>query len=267
MEPVRAARATWCTAVDQLHENLEKPSSSELAVVRAKAALQALDKLPWKGTVKGFRAGSSVENLAHLFTTDWLNTDHEDQMLELLAADLGLGIVGRGAIQSTFFTLRLAQAYSNPEKYQTDPQFNWLRRLGSQLAMKEHQRLGGIVNVHDNHWIALTIDCKNNIVGYGDGFRQKAPANLCAHVDWWLFQHLGVKFKWKDIPVAKQIDPHSCGILAYHTLANWFGSKRFPLPESTAAASMADERIKFFLRIIERHERQVCGHSLKLNLG
>jgi hypothetical protein len=267
MEPVRAARATWCTAVDQLHENLEKPSSSELAVVRAKAALQALDKLPWKGTVKGFRAGSSVENLAHLFTTDWLNTDHEDQMLELLAADLGLGIVGRGAIQSTFFTLRLAQAYSNPEKYQTDPQFNWLRRLGSQLATKEHQRLGGIVNVHDNHWIALTIDCKNNIVGYGDGFHQKAPATLCVHVDWWLFQHLGVKFKWKDIPVAKQIDPHSCGILAYHTLANWFDSKRFPLPESTAAASMADERIKFFLRIIERHERQVCGHSLKLNLG
>jgi len=47
MEPVRAARATWRTAVDQLHENLEKPSSSELAVVRAKAALQALDRLPF----------------------------------------------------------------------------------------------------------------------------------------------------------------------------------------------------------------------------
>jgi len=58
-------------------------------------------------------------------------------MLELLAADLGLGVVGRGAIQGTFFTLRLAQAYSNPEKYQTDPQFNWLRRLGSQHRLHE----------------------------------------------------------------------------------------------------------------------------------
>jgi hypothetical protein len=31
-----------------------------------------------------------VENLVVWFTTDWLNADHEDQMLELLAADLGL---------------------------------------------------------------------------------------------------------------------------------------------------------------------------------
>jgi hypothetical protein len=46
MESVRAAHTTWCTAVDQLHENLKNPSSSELAVVRAKAALQASDRLP-----------------------------------------------------------------------------------------------------------------------------------------------------------------------------------------------------------------------------
>jgi hypothetical protein len=74
----------------------------------------------------------------HDITTDWLNINHKDQMLKLLAADLGLGVVDRGAIQGTFFMFRLAWAYSYPKKYQTNPQFNWLQRLGSQLATKEH---------------------------------------------------------------------------------------------------------------------------------
>ncbi|KAJ7683728.1 hypothetical protein B0H14DRAFT_3058758 [Mycena olivaceomarginata] len=76
----------------QVDTMLEKSTLLADAAGRAKTALEALEKLPWEGTIQGFRGGPSVDNLACWFTTNWLNTDHEDQMLELLAADLGLSV-------------------------------------------------------------------------------------------------------------------------------------------------------------------------------
>ncbi|KAF8135951.1 hypothetical protein K438DRAFT_1997082 [Mycena galopus ATCC 62051] len=106
------------------------------------------------------------------------------------------------------------------------------------------------------HWVTLTIDCEKKIIGYGNRFRTNAPASLRKHLDWWLFEHLGVDFEWTTIPMAKQNDPHSCGILAYFAPAHWFTSERFLLPKCTAA-SMAEERIKMFLRVVECHGRKV----------
>jgi len=72
-------------AVDQANERLKHSATSNTAAECTRAALKALDSLPWDGTVKGFKAGGSIDGLAHWFTTDWLPTDHEEQMLELLA--------------------------------------------------------------------------------------------------------------------------------------------------------------------------------------
>ncbi|KAJ7683823.1 hypothetical protein B0H14DRAFT_3058473 [Mycena olivaceomarginata] len=87
---VREARTLWRTTVKRVDTMLEKLTLLADAAGRAKTALEALEKLPWEGTIQGFRGGPSIDNLACWFTTKWLNTDHEDQMLELLAADLGL---------------------------------------------------------------------------------------------------------------------------------------------------------------------------------
>ncbi|KAJ7176100.1 hypothetical protein C8R43DRAFT_857866, partial [Mycena crocata] len=251
MEHVRESRTLWRTAVASVKQTLEKSSTSEAAAGRIKAALEALETLPWDGDIKGFKDGT-VDNLALWFTTDWLKTEHEDQMLELLASDLGLSDGSTSGLQATYLVRALAQAYSNPEVYRKARHFRWLRRLGQSFATKDRNRLGTIANEHENHWVALVIDCEKKLVGYGNGFGTSVPASLRKHLDWWLFEHLGLQFKWKDIPVVKQTDPHSCGILAYLVLAHWFDKDRFPLPNSVAAA-MADERIKIFLRIAERH--------------
>lgn len=104
--------------------------------------------------------------------------------------------------------------------------------------MKDRTRLGtaSISNKDENHWVALGIDCEEKSVGYGDGFRGKPSATLRKHVNWWLFEHLGMDFKWKDMPVTKQNDPHSCGILGYWDLPHRCDSERFLLPRSTAAS-------------------------------
>jgi hypothetical protein len=73
--------------------------------------------------------------------------------------------------------------------------------------MKDHNHLGSIANNNENQWVTLAIDCEKKVVGYGNRFHANAPMSLRKHLDWWLFEHLGVKFKWADIPVVKQNDP------------------------------------------------------------
>ncbi|KAJ7618329.1 hypothetical protein DFH06DRAFT_949667, partial [Mycena polygramma] len=255
MERARQARGLWRTAVSKIKQTLEKSTTTEAAAGRIKAALKALENLAWEGDVKGFKDGT-VDGLALWFTTDWLKTEHEEQMLELLASDLGLRDGDSSTIQSTYFVAALARAYSDPAAYRKAGHFRWLRRLGESFATKHRNRLGTIPNENEDHWIALAIDCEKQLVGYGNGFGTSTPASLRQHLDWWLFEHLGVQFKWKDLPVAKQTDGHSCGVLAYWTLAHWFDKEHFPLPKCTAA-SMSDERIKMFLRIVERHSNKL----------
>ncbi|KAJ6468788.1 hypothetical protein C8R45DRAFT_783386, partial [Mycena sanguinolenta] len=252
MEPAREARTLWRNALDPVHERLGRATTSKAAAQDVRTALEALQRLPWNGTVKQFRAGDFVEHLSLWFTTDWLKTDHEDQMLELLASDLELSDGSTACIEPTYVAIALNQAYSNPPNYRTAARFGWLRRLGSSFATKTRNRLATIVNLYDNHWIVLAIDFETKTISYGDGFHAHAPPSLRKSLDWWLFEHLGDEFKWINIPVVAQNDPYSCGILAYFALAHWFDSKRFPLPKPTAA-SMAEERIKMFLRIIEQH--------------
>ncbi|KAJ7749104.1 hypothetical protein B0H16DRAFT_1691918 [Mycena metata] len=156
MEHVREARVLWRNAVAKVKEILANQTTSDAAVDHAKAAIEALDILGWDENVKGFKAGGFVERLALWFTTDWLRSDHEDQMLELLASDLGHGATT--GIQTSFFVKSLEQAYSDPDGYRTSHKFAWLRRLGSSLATKERTRVGTIGNKDANHWVALGIN-------------------------------------------------------------------------------------------------------------
>jgi hypothetical protein len=178
MEKFRDAKAMWRTALDPVYERLDRDSTSEAAAVRIKEALAALDKLQWDGNVKNFKAGGLVEELTLWFTTGWLKSDQEDQMLELLAEDLGLSDASTNCIQNNFFATYLAQAYSDPDKYRTDPASGWLRWLGTAFATKDRSRLGSIGNKNTNHWFTFTIDSENETIGYGDGFRDPPMASF-----------------------------------------------------------------------------------------
>ncbi|KAJ7846023.1 hypothetical protein B0H13DRAFT_2363298 [Mycena leptocephala] len=157
MERVRDARALWRTAVDQVQETLEKSTASEAIAGRANPALKALEKLPWDGDIEGFRGAVPVDSLSRWFTTDWLKTDHEDHMLELLAADLGLGDGSTSSIQTTYFSHALAKAYTDPEAYRTDVSFRWLRRIGTAFATKDRNRLGWMYSQRTQIWTEFIV--------------------------------------------------------------------------------------------------------------
>ncbi|KAJ7794470.1 hypothetical protein B0H14DRAFT_2621905, partial [Mycena olivaceomarginata] len=97
----------------------QKTAPSDPAAERAKRALELFDHLAWTGDVKGLKAGGSISDLALWYTADWLTTDHEDGMLEMLADDLGLSDGGKNSVQPTYFVHGLARAYMNPNTYRT----------------------------------------------------------------------------------------------------------------------------------------------------
>ncbi|KAF8146548.1 hypothetical protein K438DRAFT_1990565 [Mycena galopus ATCC 62051] len=171
------------------------------AAERAKQALTALADLGWTGNLQGLKAGGTISDLVFWFNKKWLQTDHEDGMLKILADDLGLSDGDGDTIWSTYF---------------------WLWGLGQGIAMGTRHCLGTVANKDDEHWVALAINSKNKTVPYGDRFRKK------------LFEHLAIEFRWTDLPIPEQCDSHSCAVLAYSALANFFEPAQFPLPESTA---------------------------------
>jgi hypothetical protein len=123
VERVCEAQTLWCTATERVDKMLDKLATTDPAAGHAAAALQALDKLPWDCRLKGFKASPSMKDLALWFTTDWLNTDHKDYMLELLTTDLGLSDGSTSSIKTTYFVQALEWAYSDPNAYRSGAHF------------------------------------------------------------------------------------------------------------------------------------------------
>ncbi|KAJ7808638.1 hypothetical protein B0H14DRAFT_2608716 [Mycena olivaceomarginata] len=92
LERVREAKILWCTALDPVHETLRKSTTSTAFAGYIKTALEALDGLPWD---------------------NWLKTDHEDQMLELLASDLGISDGNTSCVEPTYFVQTAAVEEEN----------------------------------------------------------------------------------------------------------------------------------------------------------
>lgn len=149
--------------LDPVHGKLESFTTDDAVKQNLHAALQTLNELPWDGGLKGFKAGGSVEELAQ--------------------SDLALNDGSASCIKNTFFVCKLAKAYSNPERYRTDQDFKWLRRLGTSFATKGCTRFGSIANENEDHWTALAIDADKCTVGYGNGFHTDVPDDLREHLD------------------------------------------------------------------------------------
>ncbi|KAJ7627060.1 hypothetical protein FB45DRAFT_868313 [Roridomyces roridus] len=98
---VRDSQNLWSSAVDQVHETLEKSTTTEGVAKRAKAALKALQDLQWDGEPQGFKAGGSMEDLTLWLMKAWLKMDHKDQMLSYL----GLSNASTSTIQATYFVV------------------------------------------------------------------------------------------------------------------------------------------------------------------
>jgi hypothetical protein len=255
-EDAREAQVLWRRARGMLQEREKKVQMDYNATEYVQAALTALKELPWKEVVQGFRENDEVGYLACWLTTDWLKTTHEHQMLEILTDDLALDESSLDTIQNTFFAFKLSRAFYNPEAYRTAREWRWVRQLGEAFTIGQRRRFGTIANINENHWVAIAFDSGEKAIYYGDSMGGEVPKSIRDQYNWWIYEHLGQEYCWKELPIPQQSDLCSCGILAHFCLAHFFDPEHFPLPVPTLD-SMANERLKMFIRAAERHKNAV----------
>ncbi|KAJ7056037.1 hypothetical protein C8F01DRAFT_1234071 [Mycena amicta] len=255
LEEVREVKKTWQRALEKLEEEERRVANDGAGTMLVQDVFSALGEIAWKGEIKGFIDAKSTRYLACWLTTDWLATTHEHQLLEILQRDLRMGPTSTDMLQDTFFTPALITAFHNSDRYSSSRNYSWLRGIGQAFATGDLARFATIANINENHWIALAIDVEQKAIFCGNSILMDVPKRFKEAYTWWLREHLGESFEWKDLPVPQQSDSHSCGILAYRAIAHFLDTVQYPLPRGTAR-EMAHERLKMLIRVVKRHKQQ-----------
>lgn len=135
----------------------------------------------------------------------------------------------------------------------------WVRDVGDDLvqnraALLTSAHLGEITD--EPHWVSIIFDCREKpVVRYGDSFGSPMPEELGAACDWWLAQHTSKDVARADLPVARQEDGFSCGILVDNAHQH-FLDPSIPLDGPT---HVVNARLTIFNQIATRGLEQVSS--------
>jgi hypothetical protein len=215
--------------------------------------------LPWGGTIQGFEVAIPMVNLAWYATQDWLTGKHEDQMLDLLRQELmDNGMLLSIDIESIQFSTKLRYAYTCCNVYSnSDKSFAWVHGQGEWFVGGTRNQLGMIVNIDGNHWVAVILNFCKGIIWFGDSLGNTIPPDLLAILKWWTHTHTGKCFDVVDLPITRQTNGYSCGLLAWNALVVFFLQGKYNLIHGN---EVDDKRLRVLLRVFSRHQDKVC-HS------
>lgn len=210
---------------------------------------QALSKISRSTCLEGFPGNPSVETLTtYMIPNEWLTNIHEAQLLELLRRDLQQTPQKEGTnIEDVFFVTLLCDAYENRGHYLLDWHWKWLWEKGDTYANGTWKEAATITITGGNHWVAIVLDFENASVRYGDSMGGKLTEDMKTAIEWWTFTHSSQKFMHQSLPIARQRDVHSCGLMAWNALAAY-------LCESVTLvdpSNMAVERLQVLLPLIK----------------
>ncbi|KAH9955393.1 hypothetical protein BGW80DRAFT_1188781, partial [Lactifluus volemus] len=255
---LRPLKKKWLDA----EESLQKQSHSKQRTDDTKGLVSqvqnALACISWAGDIKGFSASISTVHLTTYLTREWLTDEHENQMLYLLRQEVSRGRREDGiSVCDTFFMKRLIdlqQDADGPNHYATRANYAWLREKGQELATGVLDMLVTIANIGSNHWVAVVIDFKSSNILYGDSMGGTIDDDIEKALTWWIHHHTGKHFTKGYLPITRQRDGYSCGILAWAALARFlFPGTYVPVD----AGLLANERLRMFLRVLDHHNENV----------
>jgi hypothetical protein len=243
------ARKCWETANRSLQKLSQDKGTAEVVM----EVRRTLEELEWYGSVRGFSDSHEIDCLHKYMTTAWLGTIHEEQMLDLLQADLIDHYTDPDAIiiEDTDFIRCLRLAF---DRRYTRPGKGGIHKRGTALARGDHRYLATIANCFECHWVAIIIDFRTCTIWHGDSLGWEIDPNILALLEWWTTEHGISKFTANHLPITHQSDTFSCGLLAWNALANFFLPRQFPL---IAAEKVAAERLQLFLRISDHHQQHI----------
>jgi hypothetical protein len=102
--------------------------------------------------------------------------------------------------------------------------------------------------------VAVVFDHRDEtVVRYGDSFQTPIPGELSAACRWWLGQHTPEQAELANLPITRQQDGHSCGMLVNNAQEH-FLDPSIPLLSPT---HIVNSRLEMFDRIATRGLEQV----------
>ena len=235
---IQEVQTCWQHAVNSLQARMNGDNSELL-----QAAVRSLSYTPWLENVP-LNKVVGIQKLAAFFTTEWLADDHELLMLDLLKKDLEDEGQGNIFVENTAFSLLLKATKADQQNYPMERHYQWLREKGEALANGENTHLATIINIYGNHWVAVIINSQNKQIHFGDSFGHTVPNDLKQVFNWWLGYHMnGTNFSYQTLPVSKQSDTFSCGVLCWDGLRSFLLRRK---PRLINARQALDERIRIF---------------------
>ncbi|KAF8220355.1 hypothetical protein L208DRAFT_1054374, partial [Tricholoma matsutake] len=208
--------------------------------------------IPWAGDVHRFTEAEPVIKLASNLSQDWLATTHSNHQLNLLqwnVAHSGMDPKSLCEVMNLSFFHKIVQIYRtrNTTPYNAVGGAHHLRNVGEELANGIRTTLVGIVNVNNNHWVAVMVDAARSTIRYGDSLGGN-DTEVKAAIAWWINTHISHEFAEEDLLITCQQDTHSCLIFAANAAGHFILPAQIPLLQPEAAA---EERISMFIHVAQ----------------
>jgi len=253
---LRPLRSRWTDAEDQLQALRKHKARSENTAALVGRAYNALASTSWSANIKGFSASIPTYHLSTYLTRQWLSDEHENQMLDLLRHEVNHKQKGDEVdVGDVFFLQRLSRLHrEGVTEYISNKSYEWLHRKGQEFGTGVYEKFVTISNIEENHWVAIVVDFKLSMILYGDSMGGMIDDDLETALTWWIHYHTAKYFPVTALPITRQRDGYSCGILAWNALNAYL----FPEDHKLAnTAFVADERLKVLLCIVDRHNDKV----------
>ena len=250
LSSVRQIQKNWKTAVQNLETQMAR-NQDDLLLLKA---FNSLAYVPWTGYLEGFQVHSTIklDQLSVYFTRDWLTDDHILVMLDTLKEDLVTTGGDNYFIENTAFMTLLSGAYHNKDKYQTEHLYGWMRKRGEDLAGGQKRYLATVANRDNVHWVALVVDFVTQELLYGDSFGHPISESMLAVINWWTHYHTNSCFTVSTLPISRQQDGFSCGMLAWDALRHHLGHGAHVLMDPRQPFH---DRMEMFLRLTLPHHK------------
>lgn len=268
MDLRETVKSPWMESKAWLAKQIRQHTNPGLRSLAEEASV-LLARLPWGGKKLGLSDSDKVHTFSAFLGTEWMSGTLIDNMLDLIFLEVlsNPALVKTVRIQGVYLSERLIGAYAtrDSDKYQTEKEFAWLRDLGNDIVTN-NALLVTIAHLASHnrgpHWTPLAIDLRNEVskaLCYGDSFGEPIPEHLQAVYTWWIEQHTisdtFIPLPLANIPITKQSDSFSCGMLAENAVGNLVSPNTHPLMKPS---ELVEGRIKMFIKLAEHVLERVC---------
>ncbi|THU86592.1 cysteine proteinase, partial [Dendrothele bispora CBS 962.96] len=219
--------------------------------------------VPWSGYINGFPIHVDISYLGGFLGPRWLSTEQLNMVMHLIHLEL----VKKGCNdvkiikETTMFHQKLLEAYHAQrtsidalDTYTNANHYRWIRDSCQALQTGQYEQLAFLVNLNDNHWVSVVINGHTDTIFYGDSLGSDVDPTLRDALRWWTHLHTGRDFVFEELPITRQTDGHSCGLMACNAIEAWVLHKPAIYIDPDCAL---EERLRMFVRIVQRHFEEV----------